>query len=289
MSGACSDRRRHGSLRAPIHNASICSPFKSLHLNVSYSGIFRILCNDIRSVVRNIDLVDRVWHTGKWPKKICPSMQTDITGSTRTSFVKQTWGGMWGAVAGSFAAVVFGTVILLLSIVAVTDPARVSPHEGEAVVSEGGAVAEVEYYLPYPGVLPDSPLYKLKAVRDRIVLWVTFGEEKKAQKELLMADKRINAAVFLVEGGKEALGVTTATKAEKYMEQAIRRTVKLAREEKDVKSMLGTLITASAKHMEILASLQEAADGERKDVVAETYKLTSAVHEEAEQALREYK
>src|SRR3989344_2900878 len=206
------------------------------------------------------------------------------------SFWRETWGGAMRGVLGSFTAIVFGVVILMASIMAVTNPTAVFPHDVEDIEEHADeATLKAEYYLPYPGVLPDSPLYKLKAVRDRVQLWLTFAPEEKARKELLFADKRINAAVFLVEGGKEALGVTTATKAEKYMEQAIRRTVKLAREEKDVKSMLGTLITASAKHMEILASLQEAADGERKDVVAETYKLTSAVHEEAEQALREYK
>src|SRR3990172_12527926 len=136
-------------------------------------------------------------------------------------------------VLGTSAALMVGLVVLVLSIMAAVNPLVVSPH-GDATEA-GVLVQKVEYYLPYPGVLPDSPLYKVKALRDRMVLWVTRGEKAKAEKELLYADKRINAAMFLVEGGKEALGVTTATKAEKYLESATNRTVKLAEQEKDVK------------------------------------------------------
>jgi len=225
-------------------------------------------------------------------------MQVGTTGLTRTedrgdeggqpAFWRQTWGGSVRAVLGSFTAIVFGVVILMASIMAVTNPTAVFPHDVEDIVEHADeATLKVEYYLPYPGVLPDSPLYKLKAVRDRVQLWLTFAPEEKARKELLFADKRINAAVFLVEGGKEALGVTTATKAEKYLESAANRIVGMAGEGRDVKSLLGTLVTASAKHLEILGDLETRVAGERSEAIGTAWETTKVVHERVEQALLE--
>lgn len=208
--------------------------------------------------------------------------------SGETSFWRQTWGSSTRAVLGSFAAIVFGVAILMISIVAVTDPARVYPHEAvEEEMMGQETVTPVEYYLPYPGVLPDSPLYKLKAVRDWVWLRLTIGEEEKSKKELLFADKRINAAVFLVEGGKEALGVSTATKAEKYLSEAIGRVEKLVKEGKDEKSLVNTLIVASAKHLELLESINKKATGDRVEVVGQAWQMTKVAHERAHQALRD--
>ena len=206
-------------------------------------------------------------------------------GDDQIPFWRHTWGGVKRAVLGSFAAACFALVILMASVIAATNPGSVFPHGTEGTVK----AEKVEYYLPYPGVLPDSPLYRLKAVRDRVWLWVTPGDEKKAHMELLFADKRINAAMFLVDGGKEALGVTTATKAEKYLEAAVNRAIKLFGEGKDVKSLLGTLQSATAKHIELLEGLQATATGERKAAVEQAAMQTGGLHERVEQALLEAK
>lgn len=157
---------------------------------------------------------------------------------------------MRNAIIGCSAAVLFGIAVLLMSIYSAAAPARVYPA-GEA------ATVKVQYYLPYPGMLPDSPLYKVKAARDRVMLWLTANEEKKAKRELLYADKRIGAAAALLEGGKPDLAITTATKAEKYLESAINRVKRLSRAGRDVKSIMLTLEKAIVKHKEILESRPE--------------------------------
>jgi hypothetical protein len=220
-----------------------------------------------------------------------PEKDPNIDNSDGFSQVKGVWGTVGRAVFGSFAAVIFGIAILLVSVMAVTNPLSVSPHESGVIgeKNEGKTVQEVQYYLPYPGVLPDSKLYTLKMVRDKLSLWTTIDGEKKARKELLYADKRINAAVFLLDGGKEDLAVTTATKAEKYLESSINKTAKLSKDGKDVKSLLKTLITASEKHLEILDKMQGKVKGENKNTIAETVKSTKLAHEKAEQTLVEAK
>lgn len=202
------------------------------------------------------------------------------------SFLRKTWGSWRIGLAACSAAMFFAMAILLMSIMAATNPARVYPHE-EYLASGSGT--QVEYYLPYPGVLPDSPLYKVKAARDKVKLWLTFNEEKKVEYELLLADKRINAGVALIDGGKAALGVSTVTKGEKYLTSAVNRAEKLSKAGKDVKSLLGKLINASAKHEEVVVELIGKTNGSEKKVLEETFKESSFAHQKASQALLEAK
>ncbi|MBU1499979.1 DUF4430 domain-containing protein [Patescibacteria group bacterium] len=110
---------------------------------------------------------------------------------------------------------------------------------------------KVDYYLPYPGILPDHPLYWLKMVRDRVQLWLTTDSLQRAEKLLLYADKRLGAGWALVEGNKPGLGITTLTKAEKYLEQAVNLAQKLGEGEAEVK-FKAKLAKAIKKHEEVL-------------------------------------
>ena len=190
-------------------------------------------------------------------------------------------------VVASGAAVAFGLAILVMSLLAVANPMRVYPQviKGTPVL----AGASVEYYLPYPGVLPDNKLYVLKMVRDRVRLWLTFGDEQKAQRELGYADKRLGAAAALVEGGKSELGIRTYTKAEKYLERAVYAVIRLSRvDKKDVKRSLLTLSKATAKHAEVGVEIAARADREGEKMVAlQTVAATQALKEKVDQALLE--
>jgi len=189
-------------------------------------------------------------------------------------------------VLGTSAALMVGLVVLVLSIMAAVNPLVVSPH-GDATEA-GVLVQKVEYYLPYPGVLPDSPLYKVKALRDRISLWLITDPTKKAEKELLLADKRIGAAAALMDGGKDELAVSTATKGEKYLEQAVNRVMVMADMGQDVKSLLLIMANATAKHEEMMVGIVGKTE-QARGVAEKTLALTSMLHERVDQAVREVK
>ncbi|MDP1743707.1 MAG: DUF5667 domain-containing protein [Candidatus Amesbacteria bacterium] len=148
-------------------------------------------------------------------------------------------------------AIAMGIAILVVSILSATTNPQAASQPSFFGPSVPVTVTEtkVEYYLPYPGILPDSPVYKIKAVRDQIKLWTTFDPIKKAKLQLLYADKRINAAKALMEGGKSALAISTATKAEKYLESAVKSSL-------SNKEMLTVLAKSVAKHHEILKTFQ---------------------------------
>jgi len=125
------------------------------------------------------------------------------------------------------------------------------------------AAQTVDYYLPYPGLLPDHPLYWLKMVRDRVQLWLITDSLQRAEKLLLYADKRLGAGWALVEGNKPDLGITTITKAEKYLEQAVNLAQKLGEAEKEVKFKT-KLAKAVLKHEEVLSLIKGKTEGGEK-------------------------
>lgn len=203
-------------------------------------------------------------------------------------FWKSVWGNLRNAIVGCSAAVLFGLAVLLMSIFSVTRPQSVFPQNTSTVAAEEIMVPpKVEYYLPYPGILPDNPLYNLKVIRDKLRLALTFDERKKAEGELLYADKRINAAKALIEGGKTGLGVSTATKAEKYLEKSVDGTIKLQKMGRDIRSLQLTLVKATAKHLELIQELMPKTSGDDRLGLENSLKLARMLGEKIAQAIRE--
>jgi hypothetical protein len=102
-------------------------------------------------------------------------------------------------------------LILLILSLGVSTPAIAQP----IVINE----QKVIYNLPYPGILPDNPLYIFKIIRDRAREITTRDYLKKADLYLLFSDKRAAMALALVDNGKDKLAVSTLSKAEKYFEK----------------------------------------------------------------------
>ncbi|MDP1722287.1 MAG: DUF5667 domain-containing protein [Candidatus Gottesmanbacteria bacterium] len=78
-----------------------------------------------------------------------------------------------------------------------------------------------EYLLPFPGILPDHPLYFLKQIRDGIMDRLIVDPLRKAEFLVLQADKRLNMGKVLIEQGKGTLAEEVISKGEKYMERAV--------------------------------------------------------------------
>lgn len=113
----------------------------------------------------------------------------------------------------------------------------------------------VEYSLPYPGVLPGSPLYPLKMVRDRLIGLLIVDKIKKADYLLLLADKRLGAGQALVEYNQLSLGETTISKGEKYLEAAVAKLYESKKEGKNISFAILKFRLATLKHEEVIAGL----------------------------------
>lgn len=138
------------------------------------------------------------------------------------------------------------------NVLAKTDPTvTASPS---AIIAQKNAEA-AQYELPYPGLLPGNPLYTLKVLRDHVVGFMVSGALKKAQFNLLQADKRLNAGVLLARDKKYALAEETISKAENYFEEAIRELHQAKQQGMDIAHQSRTMVIAAKKHEMVVADL----------------------------------
>ena len=146
--------------------------------------------------------------------------------------------------------------------------------------SEASSSQEIEYTLPFPGILPDHPLYFLKLFRDKVLDFLVQDPIKRIELDLLMADKRLNMGSFLMEKGKPVLAEATVFKGEKYF-------LKITEELQVVKgqnrgmdqSLLSKIKEASLKHEEIILELLERAPDEQKVGLNNSLELIKEIQE----------
>ena len=140
------------------------------------------------------------------------------------------------------------SLILFFVFVGVSSAQEISPSP-----TVSPTPAPVNYSLPYPGMLPDHPLYKLKFLRDNIVLFITRDPIKKAEYHLLLADKRINMAKFLVDKENVELAKETALKGEN--EYTLLVFLLKDVNKKPDKNFYERLEKAALKHQEVLRGI----------------------------------
>ncbi len=151
----------------------------------------------------------------------------------------------------------FGRFLLLIILVIVV-PFATYFVLGASSSSINTPQEKVAYNLPYPGLLPDSPLYLTKIVRDFINDFLTRDNFKKAELYLLYSDKRAAMSLVLAHKGKNQLAIDTFAKGEKYF-------LKIPNLLKSVKKQGGqapsnffeTLKLSNAKHKELIEELMK--------------------------------
>lgn len=126
-----------------------------------------------------------------------------------------------------------------------------------AEVSSPTPTPKVNYELPYPGLLPDSPIYFLKIIRDKTVNFLISDPKKKAEFYLLQADKRLNAGIYLFNKGKVSMSLSTISKAENYFEQALQKIKEAKGQGMETTEITNKLIDVTKKHQEVLKSLEK--------------------------------
>jgi hypothetical protein len=155
-------------------------------------------------------------------------------------------------------------------------------EKGEEVeVKEEAVEGEVDYVLPYPGILPDNKLYFLKMLRDKIWGLLIFDEAKKIDWLVLMGDKRLAAGKVLIDTGKVNLGVSTILKGEKYMSEAMEKAEIVKEKNVNIYDQLEKLRKALLKHREILGEEIEKIRGEERESLE---KLVSPLEENYQKA-----
>lgn len=122
----------------------------------------------------------------------------------------------------------------------------------------------LDYTLPYPGILPDHPLYKIKLLRDQILLFFTGDPLRKVNLQLLMSDKQLVMGQLLWEKGKSDLAVSTLSKSEKDLLTVVMSLSELKKTNMLPTGLVDKIELAAKKHEELISKLAASVSDETK-------------------------
>jgi hypothetical protein len=135
---------------------------------------------------------------------------------------------------------------------------------------------KISYHLPYPGILPDHPLYFIKGIRDQLLQFKTRENIKKAELYLLLSDKRVSMSIELSKKGKDKLAITTFSNAEKYFSYIPDLIINSKKQGVGPQSdFLNTLKLSSDKHREVAETLMKELPQGSSESINQILKLNS--------------
>lgn len=114
---------------------------------------------------------------------------------------------------------------------------------------------QLDYDLPFPGILPDHPLYPVKLFRDRILDNFTRDPVKKVQLKLLFSDKKLVMGQLLWEKQRFDLSESTLMEGEKDLLIGTTSLSKLKYANNLPAGLGDKLELAAKKHEEIISKL----------------------------------
>lgn len=154
--------------------------------------------------------------------------------------------------------------------------------------SISGMEEEIDYYLPYPGkVLPDSPLWNLKVIRDKIWLFATTDWGRKGDLYLLFADKRIASSKALFEKSEPEQGYETLLKAEQYLERAQSLEADERSKGADTNEFLSRIARSSLRHLYVMEEIKKIAPEDAIPNIVEVSENTKRIYMESSEKLKE--
>lgn len=143
---------------------------------------------------------------------------------------------------------IYAFLIFLLSSIGLTS----SVYAADVGVKE----ASIEYALPFPGMLPNNPLYFIKSFRDMLIEKLISSDVKKAEFYILQADKRLQMSVALSSGDNKQMAETMRSDAFTYREKSF-EILRVAIGNKSVvpRYVVEKLLVSSKKHKEVLMGM----------------------------------
>jgi len=133
------------------------------------------------------------------------------------------------------------------------------------------------YDLPYPGILPGSPLYGLKAARDRLQEAMISDPLKKSNFYLLQADKRLGASILLFKQKDKDLGEQTLSKSINYLEKSVEKMIEVKKTQEDVLDIFGKVKMSSEKQKLEIERLLETSRGEEAEKLKRNLKRVEEI------------
>jgi hypothetical protein len=115
----------------------------------------------------------------------------------------------------------------------------------------------INYDLPYPGILPGSPLYVFKNIRDKLKEFTTTDPVRKTEFYLLQADKQLASALLLYKQNQKELADATLLKSQNNLDKSIDSLIESKKLQKNVNDLPIKIKTSSEKQKQEVLMLME--------------------------------
>lgn len=121
--------------------------------------------------------------------------------------------------------------------------------------------------LPAPGMLPGNPLYFLKSLGEAIGTFLTFGDVPKAERALVLAERRLTEVSALVDKGKPELAQRLLIRYQEHLASSLSRVEAAKTKRVSVEEVSKNVAEAAAKHQIVLDEVLEKVPETAKEAI----------------------
>jgi len=148
--------------------------------------------------------------------------------------------------------------------------------------------------LPKIQIMPDNPAYVLKAWYEKIIIFISFGDAKKAERYSKLSEERLKEAEQMAKEGKEDLTKKALEEYEKYLNKAIAKTDEIKKQAMEaakqkakdkINEALEKVSESTLKNQEILLKVYEIVPAPAKEIIERVIQITRTGYEKASEAV----
>lgn len=146
-------------------------------------------------------------------------------------------------------------------------------------------LADEDYVLPYPPVMPGSFAYKIRLVIEEMQKYWYFGSFSQFKYNLKQSDKYLVEAKTLFEYKQYLLAYNALKKSGSYLESTFASLLSAKKEGKSIEEKRKILSLASLKHKEVLEEIKNKIPETFVWTPEKTEKITLNLHEEIDSVI----
>lgn len=122
---------------------------------------------------------------------------------------------------------------------------------------EDGTTGLITYKLPEAGILPKSPFYGLKKVRDWLWIGVTRDPKEKSKVILLIADKKAREVLELIKIEEPKLALESGDEAATLLQRAELEANKIEKKDDETKEIHQQIYRAGQAYKSVIKKLED--------------------------------
>ncbi len=148
--------------------------------------------------------------------------------------------------------------------------------------------------LPKPEIMPDNPLYILKIWYEKIIIFISFGDVKRAERYSKLAEERLQEAEQMAKEGKNELAQRALVEYEKYLNKALEKADELKKQAQEeakqkakdeINRALEKVSESTLKNQEVLLRIYQLVPEPAQEAIEKVIKLTKIGYERATEAV----